>query len=270
MLKRLALLECLLILCGGVARAQERRRIPGPIDENRRVVLPGTVHPRARTQFDMGPLDPSRRIGPLIVLLKRSSERQAAVEKLLEDQRDPASPNFHKWLTPEQYADQFGLGDDVLSAVRQWIESHGLTIDHAARGRNWIGFSGSAAQVEAALGTGIHRYRIGAEEHYANASEVSIPAALAPVVGAFAGLNDFNPKPLFTTGNGTHFLAPDDLAVIYDLAPLYGSGIDGTGQKIVIVGDSQLEPNLADIHAFRNRFHLPGSDPQVVLYGTDP
>ena len=96
----------------------------------------------------MGPVEPSRRMGPLIVLLKRSGEQQAAVERLLEDQRDPASPNFHKWLTPEQYADQFGLRGDDLSAVRQWIESHGLSIDHAARGGNWIGFSGSAAQVE--------------------------------------------------------------------------------------------------------------------------
>jgi uncharacterized protein (TIGR03437 family) len=269
MLKQLAVLECLLFLFGGVVRAQERR-ISGPIDESRRVILPGTIPPKARTGFDLGPVEPSRKIGPMVVLLTRSSEQQAAVEKLLEDQRDPSSPNFHKWLTPEQYADQFGLRGDDLSAVRQWIESHGLSIDHAARGGNWIGFSGTAAQVESALGAQIHRYRIGTEEYYANASEISIPAALAPVVGAFAGLNDFRSKPQFTNLNGTHSLAPDDLAILYDLNPLYSSGIDGTGQTIAIVGESALEPNLADIHAFRDRFLLPGPDPRVVLYGPDP
>jgi len=274
MLKRLALLGCVAFVCGSAVRAQDAR-VPlvnrlGPIDESRRVILPSTIHPRTRAAQDMGPVDPSRKIGPVMVLLKRSNEQQAALEKLLNDQRDPSSTNFRKWLTPEQYADRFGLVDDDLSSIRQWVESHGLSIDRAARGRNWIGFSGTAAQVESALGTRIHSYRIGAEEHFANATEVSIPSALAPVVGAFVGLDDFRPQPHFTNGNGTHSLAPDDLAVIYDLNPLYNSGIDGTGQTIAIVGDSALEPDFADIRTFRNRFHLPGADPQVVLYGTDP
>ena len=160
-------------------------RLNGPIDEIRRMALQGTVHPETGTAVDLGPVEPSRMIGPLMVLLKRTPEQQAAIEKLLEDQRDPGSPQFHKWLTPEQYAERFGVMEGDMSTLRRWLESHGLTIDHSARGRNWIGFSGTARQIESALRTQIHKYRSGTEGHYANATEISIPVALTPVVGAF-------------------------------------------------------------------------------------
>ena len=160
-----------------------------------------------------------------------------------------------------------------MSTLRSWIESHGLTVDHSARGQNWIGFSGTAQQVESALGTKIHRYQNEGEEHFANSAEVSIPAALESVVGAFVGLEDFHPKPRYS-GSGlfgpSNSLAPDDLAIIYDIMPLYNKGTDGTGQKIAIMGESDLEANFADIRAFRKKFNLPAADPQVVLYGPDP
>jgi len=261
------------LLLLSVSAAAQTVRVTAPIDESRRVTLKGTVHPGTRTAVDLGPIEPSRKIAPMVVLLRRSSEQQAAIENFLEEQRDPGSPNFHKWLTPEQYAERFGLVEDDMSTIRSWIESHGLTIDHSAHGRNWIGFSGTAQQVESALGTKIHRYQNEGEEHFANATEVSIPAALESVVGAFVGLEDFHPKPRYS-GSGlfgpSNSLAPDDLAIIYDIMPLYNKGTDGTGQKIAIMGESDLEANFADIRAFRKKFNLPAADPQLVLYGPDP
>src|SRR5580698_3894764 len=231
-----------------ISAAAQTVRLTSPIDESHRLALQRTVNPRTRSAVDLGPVEPSRKIGPMIVLLKRSPEQQAAIDKLLASQRDPGSPDFHKWLAPEQYADQFGLVEDDMSTVRSWIESHGLTIDHSARGRNWIGFSGTAAQVEAALDTQIHKYRTGAEEHFANSTEISIPAALSSVVGAFTGLNEFYTKPRYTTTNPiAHSRAPGDLVVIYDILTLYNSNINGSGQKIAIVGASDLEPDFADI-----------------------
>jgi uncharacterized protein (TIGR03437 family) len=254
-----------------VSAFAQTARITNPIDESRRITLQRTVPPRTRAAVDLGPVERGRPIGPVVVLLKRSPEQQAAIEKLLTEQRDPGSLNFHKWLTPEQYADRFGLLEEDLSTLRSWIESHGLTIDHSARGRNWIGFSGTTQQIEAALGTQIHRYQSGAEEHFANSTEISIPAALEPVAGAFIGLDDFRPQPRYTSSHPTeHSLAPGDLGILYDILPLYNSGIDGTGQAIAVVGQSDLEPDQADITAFRNKFHLPGSGPLVVQYGADP
>jgi subtilase family serine protease len=247
-------------------------KITSPLDESRRVTLAGTIHLKTRSALDLGPVQRSRPIGPLIVLLKRSPEQQGAIDRLLLGQRDHGSANFHQWLTPEQYADRFGLAEDDMSTVRSWLASHGLTIDHSARGRNWIGFSGTAEQIESTLGTQIHLYRSGSEEHYANATDISIPAALQPVVGGFLGLNDFlpNPRPHYTDNQNGNSLAPGDLATIYHITPLFNNSIDGTGQKLVIVGQSDLEANQADIRSFRQMFNLPGADPQVVLYGPDP
>jgi len=111
---------------------------------------------------------------------------------------------------------------------------------------------------------------VNGETHFANVDEPSIPAALEDVVGGFLGLDDFKlrsniVRPQYTSTKGVHTLVPDDLAAIYNIAPLYAAGIDGTGQKIAIIGDSSLD--LSDIRAFRKQFNLPASDPQQILSG---
>ncbi len=59
-----------------------------------------------------------------------------------------------------------------------------------------------------------------------------------------------------------HHIAPGDIATIYDVTPLYNAGIDGTGQKIVVLGQTSI--NLSDIEAFRTKWNLPANDPQIV------
>jgi subtilase family serine protease len=175
------------------------------------------------------------------------------------------------------------LSGDDIAKVTEWLRAQGLTVHDVARGRHWITFSGSAAQMSRAFHTEIHRYVSGGQQHFANAAELSIPAALQGIVSGVEGLDDFRLQPFYrksirskpdglapdqNSSGGSHFLAPDDVAAIYDIAPLYARGIDGTGQKLVIVGQTDLK--MTDIHAFRARFNLPPNDPQVVLYGPDP
>jgi subtilase family serine protease len=127
-----------------------------------------------------------------------------------------------------------------------------------------------------AFGSETHRYSIDGEIHFANAVAASIPAALAEVVESVRGLDDFRPKaprlvksrPDYSSSTGAHYLAPDDLAAIYDIAPLYQAGFNGAGQKLVIPGQTDIK--LSDIQTFRTQFGLPLSVPQVVLYGPDP
>ena len=82
------------------------------------------------------------------------------------------------------------------------------------------------------------------------------------------GLDDFLPsvkaKPKFNAPDGSHQLSPDDLAVIYDIAPLYGNGIDGTGQSLVIVGESRANP-FSDVAMFRGNFNLAQKAPTLIL-----
>jgi uncharacterized protein (TIGR03437 family) len=247
-------------------------RIAGSIDASRKTPVRGAAPGLARAEFDRGPVDPSRKLGYVTMHLAPSAAQQAELETLLEQQRDPASPNYRKWLAPEQFAERFSASRGDIAKVAQWLESEGLTVERQSRGRNWIAFSGTAAAVGRALQTEFHRYVIHGEEHFANSTAPSVPAALDGIVTGFVGLNDFgsNIQPHMTNPNGSHSIAPDDVATIYDIAPLYNTGIDGTGQIIAIAGGSELEPGFSDIRAFQAMFNLKANLPQVVKVGPSP
>ncbi|MGA2267957.1 MAG: protease pro-enzyme activation domain-containing protein [Bryobacteraceae bacterium] len=246
-------------------------RIRVPIDARPRVVLPGGAHPEAQPQFDRGRVDPARRISGITVMLKPTPEQQIALERLLEEQQDPASPNFHKWLEPEEYADRFGISPEDMAAIVSWLGSQGLRVDYVARGRNWLLSSGTAAEVEAAFRTELHVFDVDGETHYSNVTEPSIPAALEPVVLGLSGLDDFHPRPAgrairpyYNDPSGNHSLAPADIARIYNIP----SNLDGTGQKIAVVGETAVDLN--DVRTFRSQFGLPAKEVQLVLGPTDP
>ncbi len=193
------------------------------------------------------------------------------MDALIKAQQDPASPLFHKWLTPEQFGRRFGLADADIAKVQGWLEQQGLSVDSVARGKDSIRFSGTVGQVEAAFATEIHSYSVsvagGQEQHYAPATELSVPSALAPVILGVRNLDNFKPRsmmkkpsaetlrrlvnPDFTSGSsGNHFLAPGDITTIYNVKPLLQGGVDGTGQTIAIMGQSAVL--LSDIAAFQN------------------
>ena len=210
--------------------------ITRPVVENSTVTLHGTVHPKTQTAIDLGELDPTASLNDLKLVLKPSDAQAAELNQFLEEQRDPASPNYQKWLTPEEFGARFGASENDLATLAAWLQSRGFTVKETAKAHNWITFSGTARVASAAFHTQIHVYRAGAETHYANAAEVSIPEALSAVVDTVRGLNDFHPAPPrttrilpdYTSSNTAHYLAPDDLAAIYDIAPLYTAGYDGT------------------------------------------
>ena len=239
-------------------------RITGPIVAAQRIKLAGGVSLKARPEFDQGAVDPSFNLSYITLLTAPSAAQQRALDKLFNDQQDPRSPSYHKWLTPEQYGSRFGLSQNDLNKITAWLQSQGFTIVRTARGRNWIVFSGSAAQVERTFQTQIHNFQVDGEIHFANTAPPAIPAALSGIVTGFRGLNNFRPKsqshqanPDYTltlSGNNFYFLAPGDIATIYDVSTLYGNGIDGTGQKLAVMG--QTDVFQADLADFRSGFGL--------------
>lgn len=253
----------------GFAEAPDR--IAGAIDSSKMVLLPSQVQHRAKPQYDQGRVDGSFQLNGVKLFLVPSASQVKALKQLLEEQQDPKSPNFHKWLTPQQYADQFGLSHNDVQKSTAWLKSQGLTAVKVANSRNWINFSGTASQIERAFRTEIHRYNVNGEMHFANATPPSVPAALSGIATGFMGLDDFRPKPrikkavprerrarpaYYDANTGLNdFLAPNDIATIYDLGPLYTAGIDGTGETLLVVG--QTDVYLADLVNFRSGFTLP-------------
>jgi subtilase family serine protease len=253
----------------------QQDRIAGRVDRLQTTALRGNVHPNAQPQFDAGPLDPSQTLGHVMLMFKRSTAQQAALDQLLTEQQTLSSPNHHKWLSPEQFADRFGLSSNDAGKISSWLQSEGLVVDQVSRGRNWVWFSGTAGQIQTALRTNLRRFRVNGELHFANATEPSVPAAIEPSVAGILGLDDFVPKPprnplrpFFTSASGSHSLAPDDFATIYNLNPLYTAGFTGLGQRIVVAGASAID--ITDIQTFRSTYNLPPNDPQLILVPGSP
>ncbi|MGA2211919.1 MAG: protease pro-enzyme activation domain-containing protein [Bryobacteraceae bacterium] len=254
-------------------------RIAGPVDGTRLLPVPGNVNPRATAAADEGPVDPATKLNYIQLVLKPSAAQQTDLNNLLSDQQNPRSPNFRKWLTPEQYADRFGVSPADIAKITEWLRSQGFDVITVARGRKYIAFNATAQQIQSALKTEIHHYRVDGELHFANATAPSVPAAIQPLVLSFLGLNDFRPKPAlhgkavkrrYTGPGGGHLVSPGDLAIIYDLTPVYQSGVTGSGQYIAVIGQSDVQ--LSDIATFRSDFGLSANAPQLILVpgSTDP
>src|ERR1700755_2465431 len=86
-------------------------RVTQSVDEANRATLRGNVHRLARAEFDRGAVSDALPATHVALLLKRSDDQEAALRQLLEQQQDKSSPNYHKWLTPDQFGKQFGPAD---------------------------------------------------------------------------------------------------------------------------------------------------------------
>ena len=263
------------LLTASFASAQQPRRILQEIDSGSPVVLPGSVNPRIASARDLGRLEPGTALNGVTLWFQPTADQKAQLDALVEAQQTPGSPYYHVWLTPAQYAARFGLSDTDLAAVESWLESQGFTIDRVANSHTSVSFSGTAGQIESAFGTEMHHYQIGAETHFANATDLSIPSGLSGVVRSVRNLNDFRPAPQFrpstpavqpaftSSQNGQHFLTPKDVATIYDINPVYSSGYTGSGETIVVVGQSEI--SATDITNFQTAAGLTVKAPNIML-----
>jgi subtilase family serine protease len=259
---RLAFLLIALFVCIP-SFAATADRIAGALVNSSTVTLRGNVQRNALPKFDQGLADPTLRFGSIMMVTVPTASQRADLSGLLEEQQDRKSSNYHKWLTPEQYADRFGLSSSDVAKISQWLKSQGFQNIQTARGHNWFMFSGTAAQIQSAFGTEIHRYKVDGEVHVANATSPKIPAALSGIVVGIRGLDDFFLRPrtikkinpnYYSSALQSEFLAPGDIATIYDLNTLYANGFDGTGQSLAVIGQTDIY--LADISDFRTGFGL--------------
>jgi hypothetical protein len=268
-----------------------RPLVRGPVDEAVRVTLAGNVHPMAQARYDQGRVDDSFRAERLQLILKRPVEREQALRQFLEDVHMAGTASYHRWFTPEEFGERFGVADSDVVGVTAWLESHGFTVNRVHPGRAAIEFSGNAAQVAAAFHTEIHRYEIQGNVEYANDRDPQIPAAFAALVAGISPMQSFRAQPLIkvrgkisynrkthvaspewtypAAGGGIAYeLAPADFAVQYDVGPVYAAGTTGAGQSIGILSASNVDLSL--VQAYQSLFGLPANLPTVVVDGGDP
>jgi len=245
--------------------AQTRRQpLIQQIDEAVRHTLAGNTRPEANRQNDRGPVDDSLPMEHMLLQLQRSPEQEEAVRGLIDELHNARSPQFHQWLTPEEFGKAYGPAQEDVDKVTAWLQSHGFTVNVVYAGGMAIDFSGTAAQVREAFHTSIHHYEVNGVRHIANAANPQIPAALAPVVAGVVSMHDFRPHAMktthrdytFTSGNAPYqAVVPADLATIYDLTRVFSAGYTGKGQTIAVIEDTNLY-SAADWSTFRTTFGL--------------
>lgn len=301
LLTGLALAGLMGAACGMVAEAQASAtrpiaRITAPVDESQLTTLKGNTSSIAQAAFDRGAAPVSMPASRLILVLKRSQQQQADLETYLEAVQDPNSPSYHKFLTPQQFGQLYGVSDADLATVETWLEGRGLKVDRVEKGRMALEISGTVGQVQTAFHTAIHSFAEKGQQYWANTGDPAIPTALTPVVAGVSSLNSMKPeannhrgpsgvfdartqtiRPSYTVGNSTSgyviYLGPADAATVYDtptsLNPNFsGTAYDGTGVTIGIAGDSNV--NLTQIANYRSTFGLAPKAAQVVVDGVDP
>src|SRR5882757_2906871 len=128
------------LLATTLSFAAQSDRIAGTIGSSENVSLRDNVHGLAKAQFDQGRADGNRMMSGVSLVFKPSAAQQSALNRLLAQQQDASSPNYHKWLTPEQFADRFGMSPNDINRVTSWLQSEGLIVTRTANSRNQIFF----------------------------------------------------------------------------------------------------------------------------------
>jgi hypothetical protein len=169
-------------------------RITQAIDDRETRQLRGNVHPELQHAQDQGRMDGGVQMEGVSLVFKRTAAQEAEVEKLFAEQQNPSSPNYHKWLTPEECADRFGLSRADLAKVISWLQSEGFTVNRVARGRTQLWFSGSVAQIETVFRTEMHHYTVKGEPHIANGVEPAVAGARGGVCFGRAQFERFSAK----------------------------------------------------------------------------
>lgn len=210
---------------------------------------------------------------------------QETLNNLLQQLYDPASPNYHHYLTPEQFTEMFGPSDQDYQAVIAFARTNGLIVTGTYSNRMLVDVSGAVSDIQKAFHVNMRLYRHPTENRNFFAPDVapSVPSTL-PILDV-NGLNSYIlPRPLFiqrpsgnpSSGNQSfNGSAPDGSGSYfgYDFRDAYTPGVTltGTGQTVALFECADYFD--ADISRYVSMAGLPGIPLQRVFVegpGTEP
>ena len=185
---------------------------------------------------------------------------QAELDELLRQLYDPASTNFHKFLTPAESAAWFGPTEEDYQAVQHFVRGNGLVVTGTYSNHVVLDIQGRVADVERAFGVTLRTYRhpTEARDFFATDTEPSLPANLR--VTSIEGLSDYSlprransrvkaakVRPLSFNGSGpAQEYAGNDFRNAY----VPGTKLDGTGQTVALLEYADYFP--VDITNYEN------------------
>jgi subtilase family serine protease len=251
--------------------AQVANRILQTVDPSQLRTLPNHHPLWAVAANSIGPVPSDLPLNQLTLVLSRSPQQQAAFDQFVASQQNPASPDYHHWLTPAEVGARFGLSDQDIATIAAWLQSQGLHVNWVSPNRIFIGFGGSAANVGRAFQTEMNYYSVRGEKRLSVDSDPLVPAVIQAVITAIRGLYTINEQPNHHVGavqsampqlngaNGTHFLTPSDFDTVYDVP----ASLTGAGMTIGIISWSRT--NFADFDNFKSKTGATFADPTEVV-----
>jgi kumamolisin len=215
----------------------------------------------------VGPADPAAIVEVSLALRGRDPD---GLKQALAELSDPTAPGYGTTMTPAVFGDRYGLPQTDEDQLVATLEAQGLTITQRVPQRTSLKVSGTVAAVGAALGLDLQLVRDPASGRETIASVVPpvVPAGLAGSVAGILGLDPRLPVSVQNTaadGPPSRGLAPRDLAIAYNYAPLWEQGFTGDGQNIAILqfGVDTDE----DLAVFDDAFGFNGPLPERITIG---
>ena len=208
-------------------------------------VLHGQV-PAALARFHLQPTGQLSATRNLQLSIGLPLRNEAALDDLLRQIYDPASPKFHHYLTPEQFAEQFGPSPQDYQAVIDFAQANGLTVTGTHLNRVVLDVSGPVANIERVFRVTLHTYRHPQEARDFYAPDIEPSVDLAVPISGVSGLDNYSlPRPsmkasaidsamVATPNSGS---GPSGTYMGNDFRAAYAPGVslNGSGQNVALV-----------------------------------
>lgn len=152
--------------------------------------------PAAISRFHLKPIHPLPPTNHLNLAIGLPLRNQDELNRLLKEIYDPASTNYHHYLTPEQFTERFGPTEQDYKKVIAFAETNGLTVTATYPNRTLLDVQGSAAKVEKAFHVTLQVYQHPSESRtfYAPSSEPSVNVNIP--ISHVSGLDNYTiPRP---------------------------------------------------------------------------
>ena len=170
----LATIALYLISAAQLARAQST------------VKLSGTVPFESLRLPTYGDLEATQNLALQIWFKPRN---QGELNTLAAAQQNPGSPQYHKWLTPQEYTARFGVTQEDFDKVSRWLTSEGFQVTGGSPAQGFVKFNGSVASISHTFNTGISKFSADGTK-FANATDPQLPAEYGGLVSSITGLNN--------------------------------------------------------------------------------
>lgn len=229
--------------------------------------LPMLANAATPQAIDRGPLAEQELATPISVTLTLALPKLAEAEELQQAMYTPGSPEYRHFLTADQFAKRFAPSDGDIARIVAALAGYRLTAVKSTA--TTIKVTGMPVDMERAFSTTLHKYEVVAHENlpgYAYrgpATPGTIPPEIQGAVTAVIGLDNrpvahphiatlspaIRPAPSartpLRTGKTFGHLTVLDFVNHYDVAPLYSSGITGSGRTIGIMTLASFTPSDA-------------------------